>query len=84
MEMVGTWAKEMILKTPSALKLTKYPFNAAMDNIYGISPQDLAGLSSSTEEATEGISSIPLEKNPHSSKYRKLFLTKMARKTSVR
>lgn len=73
MEEVEQWAKEMLDKSPTALKMAKYSFNADSDSIYGISRMGLTTLElfHQTEEAMEGINAFVEKRPPDFGKYRK-------------
>ena len=69
---VEAWAKEMLEKSPTALKMVKYSFNADSDSIYGISRMGLTSLElfHTTDEAKEGINAFVEKRPPDFSKYR--------------
>jgi len=73
MEEAEAWAREMLIKSPTALKLAKYSFNADSDNIYGISRMGLTSLElfHTTDEAMEGIDSFLEKRIPDFTKFRK-------------
>jgi naphthoate synthase len=62
---VETWCQEVLEKSPTALKIAKYSFNAESDNIHGISGlgHTSLGLYVTTPEALEGRDAF-LEKRP--------------------
>ncbi|HEX3035162.1 MAG TPA: 1,4-dihydroxy-2-naphthoyl-CoA synthase [Thermodesulfobacteriota bacterium] len=73
MEEVEAWCREILDKSPTALKLAKYSFNADTDHIYGISRMGLNSLElfHFTEEAHEGVNAFVEKRPPNFSKYRK-------------
>ncbi|MBX6352969.1 MAG: 1,4-dihydroxy-2-naphthoyl-CoA synthase [Thermoflavifilum sp.] len=62
---VRRWCEEILDKSPTALKLAKYSFNADSDNIEGISRLGMSALALyyGTEEAQEGNQAF-VEKRP--------------------
>lgn len=73
MDEVDKWCGEILEKSPTAIKLAKYSFNADTDNIYGISRMGLSSLElfHTTEEAHEGIDAFLEKRLPDFNKYRK-------------
>ena len=66
------WGKELLDKSPTALRFLKHAFNADTDHVYGI--QNIAhgatSLYYNTEEAKEGKNAFLEKRNPDFSKYR--------------
>src|SRR6266404_1683634 len=62
---VEQWCRELLEKSPTALKLAKYSFNADTEHINGITEMGFAALELyyQTEEASEGRNAF-LEKRP--------------------
>ncbi len=73
MEEVDKWCQEILSKSPTAIKIAKYSFNADTDHIFGISRMGLASLElfHTTSEAKEGIDAFIEKRNPDFSKFRK-------------
>jgi 2-ketocyclohexanecarboxyl-CoA hydrolase len=62
---VEAWCAELLAKSPTALKLAKYSFNADTDHIHGIGALGFSAveLYYGTDEAKEGVQAF-LEKRP--------------------
>jgi naphthoate synthase len=62
---VESWCTELLARSPTALKLAKFSFNADTDHIYGIGELGFTALELyyGTEEAREGVRAF-LEKRP--------------------
>jgi naphthoate synthase len=73
MQEVESWCREILDKSPTAIKVAKYSFNADSDNIYGISRMGLSSLElfHMTEEAREGVNAFIEKRLPDFSKFRK-------------
>ena len=73
MNEVNKWCEEILEKSPTAIKIAKYSFNADTDNIFGISRMGLSSLElfHTTEEANEGINAFLEKRVPEFNKYRK-------------
>lgn len=73
MDEVDQWCSEILEKSPTAIKVAKYSFNADTDNIFGISRMGLSALElfHTTEEAHEGINAFLEKRPPDFGKYRK-------------
>ena len=71
-EEVDAWCREMLEKSPTALKVLKASFNADSDNIYGISEMAHHSLALyyETDEAMEGRNAFVEKRPPDFSKYR--------------
>jgi naphthoate synthase len=65
METVDNWCNQILEKSPTALKMIKYSFNADSANIHGISQMGLGSVAMfyNTEEALEGKNAF-VEKRP--------------------
>lgn len=72
-EEVDKWCKELLAKSPTALKMLKYAFHAEWDGIIGITNLGVGGLSLyyGTEEAMEGRNAFLEKRQPDFSKFRK-------------
>ncbi len=64
-EEVATWCRELLAKSPTALKMLKYAFHAETDGVAGITNLGVGGLSLyyGTDEALEGRNAF-VEKRP--------------------
>ncbi len=67
------WSREMLAKSPTALRFLKYSFNADTDHIYGIQAiaHSATSLFYTTDESKEGRRAFLEKRNPDFSKYRK-------------
>ncbi len=72
-EEVDKWCKELLAKSPVALKMLKYAFHAEWDGIIGITQLGIGGLSLyyGTEEALEGRNAFMEKRQPDFSQFRK-------------
>jgi len=72
-EEVDKWCRELLTKSPTALKMLKYAFHAEWDGIIGITQLGIGGLSMyyGTEEAMEGRNAFMEKRPPDFGKYRK-------------
>ena len=70
---VERWCKELLSKSPTALKLAKYSFNSETDGLFGISSMGKASLDlfKTTDEAAEGTDAFVEKRPPDFSPYRK-------------
>jgi naphthoate synthase len=73
MDETRAWCREILAKSPTAIKLAKVSFNADSEHIRGIGSLGIAGLMLyyGTEEATEGRNAFMERRQPDFSKYRK-------------
>ena len=73
MDEARAWAREMLEKSPTALKIAKASFNAETDHIRGIGALGMASLALyyQTEEAMEGRNAFVEKRKPNFRKYRK-------------
>lgn len=73
MEEVDMWCKELLAKSPTALRIAKHSFNADTDNIHGISSMGhlALGLYVQTDEAMEGLTAFQEKRPVDFSKFRK-------------
>ncbi|MBI2339023.1 MAG: enoyl-CoA hydratase/isomerase family protein [Deltaproteobacteria bacterium] len=71
-EEVDKWCRELLEKSPTALKMLKYAFNAETDGVVGITNLGVSGLSIyyGTEEAMEGRNAFVEKRKPDFSKFR--------------
>jgi naphthoate synthase len=67
------WCREMLAKSPSALRFLKYAFNADTDHVYGIQAiaHGATSLFYTTDESKEGRRAFLEKRPPDFSKYRK-------------
>jgi len=72
-EEVDNWCKELLAKSPTALKMLKYAFHAEWDGMVGITNLGVGGLSLyyGTEEAVEGRNAFMEKRQPDFNKFRK-------------
>ncbi|MGI9558533.1 MAG: enoyl-CoA hydratase-related protein [Thermodesulfobacteriota bacterium] len=70
---VNRWCDEIIDKSPTALKVAKYSFNADTDSIFGISRMGLSSLElfHTTEESKEGVEAFIEKREVDFGKFRK-------------
>ena len=70
---VEAWAKELLQKSPTALKFLKYSFNADSAHIGGISNMAMGalGLYYQTDKALEGVNAFMERRPVDFSKFRK-------------
>jgi naphthoate synthase len=66
MDEARAWAKEMLTKSPTALRFLKHSFNADSESIAGISTMawDGLGLFIQTDEAAEGVRAFSEKRDP--------------------
>jgi 2-ketocyclohexanecarboxyl-CoA hydrolase len=67
------WAREILDKSPTAIKIAKASFNAETDHIRGIGALGMASLALyyATEEAMEGRNAFLEKRKPDFRKYRR-------------
>ncbi len=72
-EEVDKWCRELLEKSPTALKMLKYAFHAETDGVVGITHLGVGGLSLfyDTEESLEGKNAFMEKRKPDFSKFRK-------------
>ena len=72
-EEVDIWCKEILAKSPTALRIAKFSFNADTDSIHGVSAMGhiALGLYTQTEEAMEGLTAFQEKRPVDFSKFRK-------------
>ncbi len=72
-EEVDKWCKELLAKSPTALKMLKYAFHAEWDGIVGITHLGMGGLSLyyGTEEALEGRNAFMEKRQPDFNQFRR-------------
>ena len=70
---VDKWCAELLEKSPTALKMLKYAFNAEWDGVHGITNLGVGGLSMyyGTEESVEGKNAFMEKRKPDFDKFRK-------------
>lgn len=73
MDEARNWAREVLLKSPTAIKIAKASFNAETEHIRGISAMGMASLALyyGTEESMEGRNAFIERRPPSFDKYRK-------------
>ena len=73
MDEARAWAREILEKSPTALKIAKASFNAETDHIRGIGAMGMSALALyyGTEEAMEGRNAFIERRKPDFRKYRK-------------
>jgi dihydroxynaphthoic acid synthetase len=71
-EEVDKWCRELLSKSPTALKMLKYAFHAETDGVSGITNLGVGGLSMfyNTEESVEGRNAFMEKRQPDFDKYR--------------
>ena len=71
-EEVDAWCKELLEKSPTAIKMLKYAFHAEWDGIIGITNLGIGGLSLyyGTDEALEGRNAFMEKRQPDFNKFR--------------
>lgn len=69
---VDKWCRELLDKSPTALKMLKYAFHAETDGVVGITHLGVGGLSMfyGTDESVEGKNAFVEKRKPDFSKYR--------------
>lgn len=71
---VLSWGKELLLRSPAALRFLKHAFNADTDHVYGI--QNLAhgatSLYYATDEGREGTNAFLEKRDPDFSRFRQM------------
>ena len=72
MEAVEDWCRQILEKSPTALKMLKYSFNADSENISGINKMALGSLAMyyDTDEALEGKNAFIEKRAPDFRKFR--------------
>ena len=70
-EEVDQWCRELLEKSPTALKMLKYAFNAEWDGVQGITNLGVGGLSMyyGTDEAMEGRNAFMEKRTPEFRKF---------------
>lgn len=70
-EEVDLWCRELLEKSPTALKMLKYAFNAEWDGVQGITNLGVGGLSMfyGTDEAMEGRNAFMEKRTPEFRKF---------------
>lgn len=70
---VEAWCREILEKSPTAIKLAKHSFNADTDHIYGIAEMGFTGLELyyQTPEAAEGKNAFVEKRKPDFGKFRR-------------
>ena len=71
-EEVAKWCRELLEKSPTALKMLKYSFNGETDGVIGISNLGVGGLSMyyETDESLEGKTAFMEKRKPDFAKFR--------------
>jgi dihydroxynaphthoic acid synthetase len=71
-EEVGKWGRELLEKSPTALKMLKYAFHGETDGVMGISNLGVGGLSMfyETEESLEGKTAFMEKRMPDFARFR--------------
>ena len=69
---VNKWCDEILDKSPTAIKVAKYSFNADTDSIFGISRMGLSSLElfHLTDESKEGVEAFLEKRNVDFGKFR--------------
>jgi 2-ketocyclohexanecarboxyl-CoA hydrolase len=72
MDEARAWAKEILTKSPTAIRFLKHSFNADSESIAGISQIAFAGLELfvDTDEAAEGVKAFTEKRDPDFGPYR--------------
>jgi naphthoate synthase len=72
MDEARAWAKEILAKSPTAIRFLKHSFNADTEQVAGISQMAFDGLDLfvQTEEAREGVRAFSEKRDPDFGKYR--------------
>lgn len=70
---VGTWCREILERSPTAIAVAKRSFNADSDNIAGIAAMGLQALKLyyETEESKEGVRAFNEKRKPDFRRYAK-------------
>jgi 1,4-dihydroxy-2-naphthoyl-CoA synthase len=70
---VGKWCRELLAKSPTALKMLKYAFHGETDGVMGISNLGVGGLSMfyETDESLEGKTAFMEKRPPDYAQFRK-------------
>ncbi len=70
---VDKWCRELLEKSPTALKMLKYAFHAETDGAAGVTHLGIGGLSMfyATEESVEGRNAFMEKRKPDFGRYRK-------------
>ncbi len=69
---VAKWCKELLEKSPTAIKMLKYAFHGEIDGAIGVTNLGVGGLSMyyNTDESLEGKNAFMEKRKPDFSKYR--------------
>jgi naphthoate synthase len=72
-EEVDRWCRELLEKSPTALKMLKYAFHAETDGAVGVTHLGIGGLGMfyGTEESVEGRNAFMEKRKPDFAKFRK-------------